>query len=337
MKKLLAGMALIAPLTVQSNDMPSRPQDTEITIQQEIPTPSKTDRKLNSMKLPNFVGKLPDYFDINLGWIIRSPNDTFFGGATILIVGEKGTGKTLLVNEIIKKSGLETIYVPMKELYNQPLPDGYKNHSRYADAVIKNALSRAKDISQTKNKSVIVFIDDLDYGYPKDKPFESISIGGNTLPDIEDNYKHIKFIATATDIDVFPKDIPYRRLTYVIPLSLPDYSSRKAIIEFHLKKHLADKNIKFSTLAFASQGFSGGDLVRVINNAAKLAQKRSDSQITQADLWTAFKPIRRELALQQWEGAKQSTQNFLTEYGPAIVAILATVAMILLIKNKNKK
>ena len=336
MKKILASIAFIAPLAIQANDMPTRTQGTETPQQQ-----STIDRKVNSMTLPNFAGKLPDYFDINLGWIIRSPNDTFFGGATILIVGEKGTGKTLLVNEIIRESGLEVIRIPVKEIYDKPIPEGYTTHGRYINTLIINALAKAKNISQHKNKSVIIFVDDLDYAFLKDRQYRDYAglniLGGETLPDIQDKHRRIKFIATATDIEVFPKDLPHRRID-VIPLSIPDYKSRKAILEFHIKKHLVEENINLPTLALTSHGFSGGDLVQVINNAAKSANSRNHSQITQTDLWTAFKPIRKQIVLQQWEGAKQSTQDFLMEYGPTILAAVATIIIIsLLAKKKNKK
>jgi len=332
MKKILVSIVLITPLALQANDMPIREkQNNEISIQQSEPE-NITNKKFNSMKLPNFVGELPEYFDINLGGIIDYPEFTRFG-TTVLIVGEKGTGKTLLVNEIIRESGLEVIRILVKEIYDKPIPEGYITHGRYINTLIIDALDKAKNISQHKNISVIIFVDDLDYAFLKDRQYKNYAglniLGGETLPDIQDKHRRIKFIATATDTEVFPTDLPYRRID-VFPLSLPDYKSRKEILEFHLKKHPTERNINLFTLALASHGFTGGDLVHVINDAANSAKKRSNPHITQTDLWTAFKPIRLE-------GAKQSTQNFLIEYGPTILAAVATIITIsLLAKKKNK-
>ena len=333
MKKILVSIVLITPLALQANDMPIREkQNNDIAVQQENKSTNETNKKYNSMKLPNFVGTVPDYFDIELGEIIRFPESTFVG-TTILLVGKPGTGKTLLVNEIIRESGLEVIRIPMKKIYDKPVPEGYRNHAYYADDVIQNALAKARGM----NSSVIVFVDDVDYGYSYDKLADTIDLTGEILPNIQDKYRHIKFIATATDIEIFPKDIPYRRID-VFPLSLPDYQSRKAILEFHLKKHRTEETINLSIFARASHGFSGGDLVQVIDDAANLAKKHSNSsQITQTDLWTAFKPIRYNVALHQWEGGKQSTQNFLIEYGPTILAVVAAIIVSLLLKKKNKK
>ena len=337
MKKILVSIVLITPLALQTRDMPNRTRDNNAPTEQQTESTNVMNKKYNSTKLPNFVGELPQYFDTELGWIIDRPEFSRFG-TTVLIVGEKGTGKTLVVNEIIKESGLEAIRIPVKEIYDKPILEGYTTHAQYIKTVIKKSLDKAKQISQDKNKSVIIFIDDLDYAFPGKKSYGSMCIlGSETLPNIKKHHKHIKFIATATNINVFPKDLPYRRLD-VIPLSIPDYKSRKAILEFHIKKHLVEENINLPTLALASHGFSGGDLVQVINNAAKSANSRNHSQITQTDLWTAFKPIRKQIVLHQWEGAKQSTQNFLIEYGPTILAAVATIIIIsLLAKKKNKK
>ena len=76
-----------------------------------------------------------------------------------------------------------------------------------------------------------------------------------------------------------------------VRISLPDARGREAILQVHARRIRLDRSmVDFASLA--TQGFSGADLMNVINEAALLAVRSGSTLVKQAHLLKAVQKVR---------------------------------------------
>jgi cell division protease FtsH len=214
----------------------------------------------------------------------------------MLLVGEPGTGKTLLAKAIAGEAD-----VPFFSI----------SGSDFVEMFVGVGASRVRDLfKQAKDNSpCIIFLDEIDaVGRRRGSGFSS---GGHDereqtlnailveMDGFETNDQVIVCAAT-NRVDVLdPALTRPGRFDRQITVSLPDVKGRMEILRVHSRKVKLGPNVDLLRLARATPGFSGADLAAIINESALGATLASKDFIEQDDLEEARDKVR-------WGRAKKS-------------------------------
>jgi len=76
-----------------------------------------------------------------------------------------------------------------------------------------------------------------------------------------------------------------------VVVNLPDKAGREAILKVHVRKVPLADDVRLEELAQATPGFSGADLKNLVNEAALLAARRSESAVAHKDFLDALEKI----------------------------------------------
>jgi cell division protease FtsH len=104
---------------------------------------------------------------------------------------------------------------------------------------------------------------------------------------------------------------------------MPDVKGREEILKVHIRKIPLDKDVDLSVLARSTPGFSGADLANMVNEAALIGARNSQSSVTMKDMEYAKDKVlmgveRKSMIISDEE--KKSTAFH--EAGHALVAAL---------------
>ncbi len=182
-------------------------------------------------------------------------------GGRILLYGPPGTGKTTLVKALAKETNLSLYTLDVTYILSKYLAETGKN--------IVNAFSRVKE-----NERIILFIDEFD---SLAKTRESTGDHDehkrivNTLLQALDNISLTEnqiLLIAATNFESILDNAVWRRFDLLIKVGLPEYSSRKKILQV-LTKTIPTKelDLDYGIIAKKTDGWSGADLKRLITKA----------------------------------------------------------------------
>jgi cell division protease FtsH len=198
----------------------------------------------------------------------------------VLLYGPPGTGKTLLARAVAGEAG-----VPFYTI----------SGSDFVEMFVGVGASRVRDLFEQakQNAPCIIFVDEIDavgrqrgagLGGGHDEREQTLN---QLLVEMDgfDSRGGIILIAATNRPDILdPALLRPGRFDRQIPVSAPDLSGRRAILEVHSKgKPLAD-NVDIEALAKRTVGMSGADLANVINEAALLTARQNGTVITDAAL-----------------------------------------------------
>ena len=202
----------------------------------------------------------------------------------VLLVGQPGTGKTLLAKAVAGEAGVPFFII---------------SGSNFVEMFVGVGASRVRDLFEEAKKKApcIVFIDEIDavgrqrgagLGGGHDEREQTLNQLLVEMDGFSANEGVIVLAATNRP-DVLDKALLRPgRFDRQIVVSAPDVKAREEILEVHSRKKKLAPDVDLKTIAKNTSGFSGADLENVLNEAALLAARRNKPEISMTEVEDAM-------------------------------------------------
>ena len=244
-------------------------------------------------------------------------------GATVpkgvLLSGPPGTGKTLLARALAGEADVPFFSVSASE---------------FIEMIVGVGASRVRDLFEQAKKAApaIIFIDELDaIGRARGG---SASVGGHdereqTLNQIlteMDGFTGTEGVVVlgATNRPEILDSALLRpgRFDRRLTISPPDQAGRRAILDVHVRKVPLADDVDLNVVASSTPGMVGAELKNLINEAAILAARRGEQQVSLADFNDALEKIVLGTARRVVMPAEERRRTAYHEGGHALLGML---------------
>nr|WP_237291394.1 ATP-dependent zinc metalloprotease FtsH [Streptomyces sp. Sge12] len=232
-------------------------------------------------------GELNDVVDF-----LKNPQEYRKMGARmpggVLLSGPPGTGKTLLARAVAGEAGV---------------PFFSASASEFIEMIVGVGASRVRELFTEARKvaPAIIFIDEID-------TIGRARGGGSAMGGHDEREQTLNQILTEMDgfsgsegvivlaatnrADVLdPALTRPGRFDRMVVVSPPDRAGREAILRIHTRDIPLAEGVDLAQVARTTPGMTGADLANLANEAALLAVKRQQTQVTQADLSDALEKV----------------------------------------------
>ncbi len=197
----------------------------------------------------------------------------------VLLVGNPGTGKTLLSRAVAGEAGVPFFTI---------------SGSDFVEMFVGVGASRVRDLfaQGKKNAPCIIFIDEIDavgrqrgagLGGGHDEREQTLNQLLVEMDGFESNEGVILMAATNRADVLDPALLRPGRFDRQVVVDMPDIKGREGILRVHMKKTPLAPDVDPVILARGTPGFSGADLENLVNEAALLAAKRDHDKLTMKD------------------------------------------------------
>ena len=236
----------------------------------------------------------------------------------VLLVGPPGTGKALLARAIAGEANVPFFTI---------------SGSDFVEMFVGVGASRVRDMFEQakKNAPCIIFIDEIDavgrhrgagLGGGNDEREQTLNQLLVEMDGFEANEGIILIAATNRPDVLDPALLRPGRFDRQIVVPNPDVTGREKILKVHVRKVPLAPDVDLKVVARGTPGFSGADLMNLVNEAALMAARRGKRIVTMSEFEDAKDKImmgaeRRTLVMTEQE-------KLLTAYhegGHAIVAL----------------
>jgi cell division protease FtsH len=197
----------------------------------------------------------------------------------VLLVGPPGTGKTLTAKAVAGEANVPFFTI---------------SGSDFVEMFVGVGASRVRDMFEQakKNAPCIIFIDEIDavgrhrgagLGGGNDEREQTLNQLLVEMDGFEPNEGIIIIAATNRPDVLDPALLRPGRFDRQIVVSNPDVVGREKILRVHVRKVPLGPDVDLKVLARGTPGFSGADLMNLVNEAALLAARRNKRIVTQAE------------------------------------------------------
>ncbi len=234
----------------------------------------------------------------------------------ILMVGQPGTGKTLLAKAIAGEAK-----VPFFSI----------SGSDFVEMFVGVGASRVRDMFDQAKKQApcIIFIDEIDavgrhrgagLGGGHDEREQTLNQLLVEMDGFEANDGVIVIAATNRPDVLDPALLRPGRFDRQVVVGLPDIRGREQILKVHMRKVPIDDRVNASVIARGTPGFSGADLANLVNEASLFAARSGKRLVAMEEFEKAKDKImmgaeRKSMVMSE----KEKTNTAYHESGHAIV------------------
>ena len=197
----------------------------------------------------------------------------------VLLVGQPGTGKTLLARAIAGEAGVPFLSI---------------SGSDFVEMFVGVGASRVRDLftQGKKHAPCIIFIDEIDavgrhrgagLGGGHDEREQTLNQLLVEMDGFESNEGVILVSATNRPDVLDPALLRPGRFDRQVVVPLPDVKGRAMILKVHTRNTPLAEDVDFAVIARGTPGFSGADIENLVNEAVLYAARQNKDKVDLVD------------------------------------------------------